>query len=148
MYYDAATKEIAPAPQELHGPYPIEVRKRYVELFLASQPISRRKFAEKYGINRKSIMKWLRVYEGMPINASKSHPRKPVPAAGREQATRPARTAARNPPPKASPAADGEQAPGGAPGDGGIRTITIPYREYTELLMMKTKLDEIRAVCQ
>ena len=30
-----------------------------MELFLASQPISLRQFAERYGINRKTLAKWV-----------------------------------------------------------------------------------------
>lgn len=144
MYYDAVTKEIVPVPQKICGAYPVDVRKRFVALFLASQPISERKFAEMYGINRKSLMKWLRVYEGISLRGQHGA----APAADKGPAPGPGREAGRKPSPKAGRTADREPGNSSTSDDGGMRTITIPRAEYLALLGMKGKFSSIRAICQ
>lgn len=45
-----------------NGLYPVEARKECVRQFLASQPISRKSFAARYGIGRKTLARWLAAY--------------------------------------------------------------------------------------
>lgn len=164
--HDDVTEETKPGPKGSRGTYPPEIRQHYVELFLASQPISQREFARKYGFNRKSLMKWLRVYAGIPPKESMNrHPRKASPkagkgaakASGRKPVPRPAGAAGGGTRPKASLTAGGPMPMAGQLADrkppacskaDDVRTITIPYMEYMELLALKTKLNAVRAVCQ
>lgn len=140
--YDDAAEGMAASPRGTRGRYPIEARKYYVNLFLASQPISQREFARKHGFNRKSLMKWLRVYAGVSPNENMNrHSRKTAPGAGRKPVPKSSRTPEQKPAARPAP-------PSGALKDDTCRTITIPYMEYMELLALKAKLNAVRAVCQ
>lgn len=96
-----------------------------MELYLSSQPISLRQFAEKYGINRVTLSKWLYLYEGLKPEPGRT---RHLPKDG-----------------KSAPAADSKPAHAS---DDAIRTVTIPYTEYLEFLEIKAKLTTIQAVCQ
>ena len=110
--------------------YPEEVRKRYVKLFLASQPITMTEFAAQHGLDRKSIRRWLDKY-----GVDYAQPKRWIHNTAHETTTK---LAAVRPAPLRS-ASDN---------DTNAQTVTIPYTEYLSLLQEKAKLDTIRAVSQ
>ncbi len=125
MHDDVIREGTAADPINTWGPYSGDIRRSYVELYLASQPISLRQFAEKYGINRVTLSKWLYLYEGIKPEPGRT---RHLPKGG-----------------KPAPAADSKPAQAS---DDAIRTVTIPCTEYLELLEAKAKLTTIQAVCR
>lgn len=129
MHDDVIREGTAVDPINTWGPYSYDIRKNYVELFLASQPISLRQFAERYGINRKTLAKWVYIYEGMAPGPGTDR----YPARKGKTVLGPDQTAGRPPVPDDADA---------------LRTVTIPYTEYLALLDAKARLSAIQAVCQ